>query len=97
MRLIVHYGYTDGSGEYYLTVDTDKCSGCGKCVKQCSQSALQLETAFFDLEDKTIASVKEEHRKKIKYTCSSCKPESKSVPCVLACDTKAINCNWRTQ
>jgi Fe-S-cluster-containing hydrogenase component 2 len=46
--------------------------------------------------DKTVASVMEEHRKKIKYTCSSCKPESSDAPCVLACKPKAIKCTWNT-
>jgi Fe-S-cluster-containing hydrogenase component 2 len=96
-RIITHYGYSDGSGDYYITIDTDKCNGCGKCVKQCPQSALQLETMLIDLEDKTVASVTEEHRKKIKYTCSSCKPESSNAPCVLACENKAINCTWKPQ
>ena len=27
--MIVHYGYADGSGGYYLIVDTDECDGCG--------------------------------------------------------------------
>ena len=95
--IITHYGYSDGSGEYYITIDTDKCSGCGKCVKQCSQSALQIEAMLIDLEDKTVASVVEEHRKKIKYTCAACKPETNSAPCILACNTKAITCTWRNR
>ncbi len=95
--MITHYGYSDGSGEYYITIDTDKCNGCGKCVKQCPQSALQLEMMFIDLDDKKVASVTEEHRKKIKYTCSSCKPESNRSLCVLACETKAIRCTWKSQ
>lgn len=94
MIIITHYGYSNGSGDYYITVDTDKCNGCGKCVKQCPQLALQLETMLIDLEDKTVASVTEEHRKKIKYTCSSCKPETNKAPCVLACASKAIKCTW---
>lgn len=93
--MITHYGYSDGSGEYYITIDTDKCNGCGKCVKECPQSALQLETMLIDLEDKWVASVTEEHRKKIKYTCASCKPESNKSPCVLACDMKGIKCTWK--
>ena len=24
---IANYGYTDGSGDYYIIVDTDKCDG----------------------------------------------------------------------
>ena len=92
--MITHYGYTDGSGEYYIVIDSDKCNGCGICVQKCPQKALQLETMFIDLEDKTVAAVTEEHRKKIKYTCSSCKPESNNAPCVLACEGKAVKYVW---
>jgi len=53
-----------------------------------------METMFIDLEDKLVAAVTEEHRKKIRYTCSPCKPESGIVPCVQACDQKAITCIW---
>jgi Fe-S-cluster-containing hydrogenase component 2 len=92
--MITHYGYIDGSGEFFIVIDSDKCSGCGKCVEICPHKALLLQTEFIDLEDKTVAAVSEEHRKKIKYTCSSCKPESNGPPCVLACESKAIKCNW---
>ncbi len=92
--MITHYGYSDGSGEYYITIDTDKCNGCGKCVRECPESALQMEIMLIDLEDKTVASVTEEHRKKIKYTCASCKPEINATFCVLACESKAIKCTW---
>jgi Fe-S-cluster-containing hydrogenase component 2 len=94
--MIMHYGYSDGSGEYFITIDSDKCSGCGKCVQKCPESALQLEKTFIDLEDKTVVSVKEKHRKKIKHTCDPCKPESNSAPCVLSCDAKTIKCTWKT-
>jgi len=95
--IITNYGYSDGSGEYYITIDTDKCSGCGKCVLACPQSALQLETMFIDLEDKTVASVKEEHRRKVKFTCLPCKPETNNTPCTRACGSKAIRCTWKQQ
>jgi NAD-dependent dihydropyrimidine dehydrogenase PreA subunit len=92
--IITHYGYSDGSGEYYIVIDSDKCSGCGKCVQKCPQAALKLETEFIDLEDKTVAAVNEDQRKKIKYTCASCKPENNNTPCVLECQAKAIRCSW---
>jgi ferredoxin len=95
--MIMHYGYSDGSGEYYVVIDSDKCTGCGKCIQKCPQSALQMETVFVDLEDKTVASVKDEQRKKIKYTCAPCKPESDRTPCALSCESKAIVCAWKTQ
>ncbi len=93
--MIIHYGYMDGSGEYYISVDTDKCDGCGKCVQQCSQSVLELVAEMIDLDDKTVAAVTEEHRKKLRYTCSQCKPEQKETPCVLACINGAIRSSWK--
>lgn len=95
--MITYYGYSDGSGEYYVSVDSDKCDGCGKCIKACPTKAVHLESVFIDLEDKTIAAVKEEERKKIKYTCAPCKPEANSTPCKRACEKKAINCMWKAQ
>jgi NAD-dependent dihydropyrimidine dehydrogenase PreA subunit len=95
--MITYYGYTDGSGEFYISVDSDRCSGCGKCAEACPQKALILETQFIDLEDKTVAAVKEEHRKKIKYTCEPCKPETGQTPCMQACPSAAIKCTWKPQ
>jgi Fe-S-cluster-containing hydrogenase component 2 len=53
-----------------------------------------MVTLLIDLEDKVVAAVTEQHRKKIKYTCSSCKPEDQKTPCVSACMQKAIECVW---
>ncbi len=92
--MITHYGYIDGSGEYYIVVDSDRCTGCGKCVDACPQQAFELQTEFIDLEDKTVAAIKEEHRKKIRYTCAACKPETNQTPCVLSCPTNAIRTVW---
>ena len=49
MLMITHYGYTDGSGEYYIVIDSDKCNGCGKCVQKCPQKALELEYRIYRL------------------------------------------------
>jgi adenylylsulfate reductase subunit B len=37
-----NYGYADGSGEWYLTIDTDVCDACGACVKACPQHAIDV-------------------------------------------------------
>ena len=94
-QVITYYGYTDGSGEYYIVIDAEKCSSCGDCIQVCPQAALQMEAMFIDLEDKMVAAVTEEQRKKIRYTCSPCKPESGITPCVQACSQKAITCIWK--
>lgn len=94
MPIITHYGYSDGSGDYYIIIDAEKCDSCRKCVEQCPQSALEMVTLLVDLENKTVAAVTEEHRRKIKYTCSPCKPENGKTPCILACMENAISCVW---
>lgn len=92
--MIVHYGYKDGSGEYFISIDTDKCNGCGKCVEVCPQGVLETRTVMVDLEDVIVAAVTEEQRKKIKYSCAPCKPE-KMPPCVEICEQKAITHTWK--
>jgi Fe-S-cluster-containing hydrogenase component 2 len=90
--MITYYGYTDASGEYYVIIDSDKCTGCEICVKQCPKNVLQMELEFIDLEDKPVAAVKKDYCSKIKYVCAECKPEKNATPCVLSCPTKAIKC-----
>ena len=93
-QVIIHYGYKDGSGEYFISIDTDKCNGCGECVEVCPQGVLETKTMMIDLEDVIVAAVTEKHRKKIKYSCAPCKPEEKP-PCVEACDRDAIVHTWK--
>jgi len=95
-KIIAYYGYEDGSGEYYIVVDSAKCTGCGECVKNCPKSVLETATIMVDVEEQKVAVVKEEYRRKIKYTCAPCKPERKQPPCVVSCKQKAITCIWET-
>ena len=87
--MITHYGYTDGSGKYYISIDAEKCDGCAKCVEACPQKALQMQVVMIDIDEKTVAVISEEHRKKLKYTCSPCKAAGPE-PCVRSCPQKAI-------
>lgn len=96
MRFIItYYGYMDGSGEYYIVVDSEKCNGCGECVTHCPKQVLEIIQTMVDLEEQLVAAVKEEHRKNIKYSCSACRPEKATTPCVSACKRKAITCIWK--
>ena len=95
--MIANYGYKDGSGEYFININTDKCDGCGKCVDACTAGVLEVRENDFDpLEEDLMAAVTEEHRKKIKYSCAPCKPSAgySSLPCMEACIPEAIGHSW---
>ncbi|MHA2225016.1 MAG: 4Fe-4S dicluster domain-containing protein [Candidatus Hodarchaeales archaeon] len=92
-----NYGYKDGSGEYYITIDTDLCNGCNKCVEVCPEGVLEVvEDELDPLGDEIVARVTDNHRKKIKYSCAPCKPtgEPRELPCVQICELLAISHSW---
>jgi len=86
--VIANYGYQDGSGEYYITIDTDKCNGCGKCVEACPKDLLIMITDDYD-ELKPM--VKEEMSNQLGHVCdaSTC-----GYPCQKACSEGAIHHSW---
>ncbi|OGF55073.1 MAG: ferredoxin [Candidatus Fraserbacteria bacterium RBG_16_55_9] len=95
--MLANYGYKDGSGEYFIAIDTDKCNGCGACVKACPADVFEITADPFDpLAEKQVAVIKEDHRKKIKYSCALCKPtgERPPLPCTAACEPQAIAHSW---
>ena len=95
--MIANFGYKDGSGDFFISIDTDKCDGCRDCVPACPYGVLEVRDNEFDpMADNQMAAVIELHRKKIKYSCSPCKPDSPSsnLPCMLACKTNAIGHSW---
>jgi ferredoxin len=95
--MLANYGYKDGSGEFFITINTDKCDGCGKCVAACPGKVFGVgEDENDPLSDDIVAFVVDEERKKIKYTCGPCKPASDrpELPCVAACLPGAITHSW---
>ena len=91
--MLANYGYNDGSGDYYITIDTDKCNGCDDCVPACPYGVLEIITDDYD---DVVAAVTDEHRKKIKYSCAPCKPTSgeRKLPCIESCELDAIKHSW---
>ncbi len=89
----ISYGYSDGTGEYYLTVDTGKCDACGKCVPACPYGVLELGA---NDQGQLKARVKEAIRKKLHLTCPGYKicSASNSMNCHSACPYEAINHTW---
>jgi predicted CoA-substrate-specific enzyme activase len=88
----VHYGYSDGTGEYFITIDNDKCDGCGECVQVCPAG---IFTTVKDDNGRIIAMVKEEARKKIALLCpgyDSCSSDKGN--CHSVCQHDAISHTW---
>jgi Fe-S-cluster-containing hydrogenase component 2 len=85
----------DGSGEFFITIDTDLCIDCSdrSCVDACPASLFEIIVDDYDDE---VAAIKQEHRKKVKYDCGTCKPVSDRppLPCVEACTPGAITHSW---
>ena len=96
--MLANYGYKDGSGDYFITLDTEKCNGCGDCVTACPSGLFQVlnEDPNDPLREEPVAVVVADKRKKLKYECNPCKPTSHRprLPCVQACMAEAISHSW---
>ncbi|MBF0551113.1 MAG: 4Fe-4S dicluster domain-containing protein [Deltaproteobacteria bacterium] len=96
--MLANYGYQDGSGDYFITIDTDKCTGCGDCVTTCPAQVFEIltEDPHDPFREEPVAVVKSSEKKKIKYSCGPCKPvgERPPSPCVVSCRAGAISHNW---
>ncbi|MBI4676345.1 MAG: 4Fe-4S dicluster domain-containing protein [Elusimicrobia bacterium] len=95
--MIANYGYMDGSGEFFVRIDTGKCDGCADCVAACPAGVLQVAEDENDpLSEQPVAKVNEDHRRKLKYSCGPCKPVAgrPPLPCVAACKPGAIEHSW---
>ena len=90
--MIIHYGYSDGEGEYRISVDTDKCDGCGACVEVCPKSLFELQLDDYD-EMKVV--VRHELVKKIGYLCpgiSACARNGET--CHNVCPHNVFEHSW---
>jgi len=90
-----NYGYKDGAGDFFITIDTDNCIECPDhpCVEACPEHVLEIiEDDYEDM----VCAVARDHRKKIKYSCAPCKPDTNRPPlaCVEACPYLAIEHSW---
>ena len=91
--MLANYGYTDASGSYYITIDTDRCNACGECLRTCPAQLLEVVEDDYGA---SKAQVKESSRRNLKYLCAACKPASgwKSLPCLDGCKPGAIRHGW---
>jgi len=89
----VHYGFTDATGDYFISVDGAKCDGCGDCVPVCPSGLLTIAAV-----DGTglKAVVKDNLRKRIAVMCPgnmAC-GASRSNHCQSACKKGALTHSW---
>lgn len=87
------YGYNDGTGDYYITIDLERCDGCGECVSACPEDIFEVVA-----EDgrQPIARVVEAVRKRLSIVCpgySSCSSRH-LINCQSACPSDAISLTW---
>ncbi|MDY7037456.1 MAG: 4Fe-4S binding protein [Thermodesulfobacteriota bacterium] len=96
--MLANYGYKDGSGDFFITINTDKCDGCGDCVTACPMGIFEVldEDPNDPLREEPVAVVVADKKKKLKYECNPCKPQSDRppLPCVEACKVGAISHSW---
>jgi len=87
------YGYSDGTGDYFITIDTEQCDGCGDCVTACPAGIFALAK---DDNGQSKATVREEARKKLPFLCpgfQSCSSKNQ-VNCHSVCRHEAIHHSW---
>jgi len=95
--MLANYGYKDASGDFFITIDTDVCDGCGDCVTACPATvfAVEDEDPNDPLCEEPVAVVAEDKKKKLKYECNPCKPgDGTPLPCIASCHADAISHSW---
>lgn len=57
--MIAHYGFQDGSGDYFISIDTEKCIACTDkhCIAACPEKILRI---FVDDYDDEVVGVAED-------------------------------------
>jgi len=92
--MLANFGYRDGSGEWFIVVNTDMCDGCGECVDACPASVLDVgENEYDPLSESPMVRVKDGERNRLRYSCAPCRPGygQSPAPCVAACEPGAIS------
>lgn len=92
-KIKANYGYTDGSGDYFITIDTDKCNGCNNCVQGCPENVFEI---IEDDYDESVAAIKQDIITKIGYICPGYykKCINEKVNCHVVCLEEAIDHSW---
>jgi len=91
--MLANYGYSDGTGDYFIIVDTDKCDGCGRCVEACPEKVFEVAPDDYD---RPVARVRDELTTRISYVCpgyNNCS-RAREMTCHTVCRPGAISHTW---
>jgi Fe-S-cluster-containing dehydrogenase component len=95
--MLANYGYKDASGDFFITIDTAKCNGCGACAEACPDAVFAIaEDANDPMRTEPVAAVAGDKRTRLKYECNPCKSSGGRpiLPCLEACTAGAIFHSW---
>jgi len=86
---LANYGYADALGDFFITVDVDKCDGCGECVEACPEDILVVEEDDYG---ELKVRVKDKPSRQIGYICPACASSTETIryPCERICEQKSI-------
>jgi predicted CoA-substrate-specific enzyme activase len=89
----VQYGYNDGTGDYFITIDLGNCDGCGKCVSACPAAVFEV---VYEDGRQPKARVTEAVRKRLSILCPGYRSCSSNheANCLSVCQCNAISLTW---
>jgi benzoyl-CoA reductase subunit A len=89
----IQYGYNDGTGDYFITIDLASCDGCGQCVLACPAAVFEVVQ---ENGRQPKARVMEAARKRLSILCPGyriCNNDRKDN-CQSVCEQNAITHSW---
>lgn len=92
-KLKINYGYSDGNGDYFITIDVGRCDGCSECLPACPSAIFEM---IQDDDSQPKASVVESARNQLDILCPgfhTCQRDLK-VNCHSVCQKEAITHTW---
>ncbi|MFP3976030.1 MAG: BadF/BadG/BcrA/BcrD ATPase family protein, partial [Dehalococcoidia bacterium] len=85
------YGYSDGTGDYFITIDKELCDGCGRCVEACPSDVFVVTK---DDNGDPKCEVRERARKRLALLCPGYDACTNEVNCHSVCPNDAISHSW---
>lgn len=89
----ISYGYSDATGDYFITIDSGRCDGCGECVSVCPSAVFEIAPSD---NGQSRARVKADLSKRLSLVCPGRQLCHKrlEMTCHQVCPQDAINHTW---